>query len=157
MKIIGLIFQISAARNNMVKKTLAVRTAIKIRFGEVDSMGIVWHGNYFKYFEDGREAFGDKYGINYMDFYRNGTMIPLVKVECDYKRPLYYADTATVETRFVNSDAAKIQYAYTIFRNDTDEVVATGTSVQVFVNMDQELLLDIPPFFYEWKKKHGFI
>ena len=64
----------------MVKKTLAVRTAIKIRFGEVDSMGIVWHGNYFKYFEDGREAFGDKYGINYMDFYRNGTMIPLVKV-----------------------------------------------------------------------------
>ncbi|MBN2480127.1 MAG: acyl-CoA thioesterase [Bacteroidales bacterium] len=140
-----------------VKENLTNRTAIKVRFGEVDSMGIVWHGNYIKYFEDGREAFGDKYGINYMDFYHNGAMIPLVKVVCDYKRPLYYGDTATVETRYINSDAAKIHYEYTIFRNDTDEVVATGMTIQVFVNMDQELLLDVPPFFYEWKKKYGLI
>lgn len=141
----------------MVKKTLTVRTSVKIRFGEVDSMGIVWHGNYIKYFEDGREAFGDTYGIGYMDFYQNRIMIPLVKVVCNYKSPLYYGDNATVETRFINSDSAKIQYEYTIFRNDTDEVVATGTTVQVFVNMDQELLLDFPPFFIEWKKKFGFM
>lgn len=141
----------------MVNKILTDRTEIRVRFAEVDSMGVVWHGNYIKYFEDGREAFGSKYGINYMDFYHNGTMIPLVKVVCDYKNPLYYGDTAMIETRFINSDAAKIQYEYTIFRNDTDEVVATGMTIQVFVDMNKELLLDLPPFFYKWKKKHGLL
>jgi acyl-CoA thioester hydrolase len=123
----------------------------------VDSMGVVWHGNYIKYFEDGREAFGNLYGINYMDFYNEGVLIPVVKVSCDYKKPLKYGDTATIETRFVNCDAAKLQYEYTIYRNHTDEIIATGTSLQVFLNTDMELLLDFPPFYYEWKKKHHLI
>jgi acyl-CoA thioester hydrolase len=120
-------------------------------------MGVVWHGNYIKYFEDGREAFGNLYEINYQDFYSRGFMIPIVKINCDYKKPLKYGDTAVIETRFVNSDAAKLLYDYVIYRNDTDEVVATGSSVQVFLNTDMELLLDFPPFFLEWKKKHKLI
>jgi len=119
-------------------------------------MGVVWHGNYIRYFEDGREAFGDLYGINYLHFYNIGVMIPLVKITCDYKKPLTYGDTAIVETRYVNSDAAKLQYDYTIYHGKTNEVVATGSSVQVFLNREMELLLDAPPFFQEWKKKHGF-
>jgi acyl-CoA thioester hydrolase len=141
----------------MKKEELICRSQSRVRFSEVDSMGVVWHGNYVRYFEDGRESFGNQYGISYLDFYREGVMIPLVKVTCDFKKPLVYGDTAVVETRFVNCEAAKLQYDYTIFRNDTNEVVATGTSIQVFLNPEMELLLDFPPFFYEWKKKHGFI
>jgi acyl-CoA thioester hydrolase len=137
----------------MAAKYLVHRTKIKVRFSDVDSMGIVWHGNYVKYFEDGREAFGAMFGISYPDFYRERVMIPVVKMVCEYKKPLTYMETATVETRFINCEAAKIQYDYIIYRGDTDEVVATGTSIQVFVNMDKELLLDQPAFFLEWKKK----
>jgi len=141
----------------MKKPALICRTETRVRFSEVDSMGVVWHGNYVRYFEDGREAFGNQYGINYMDFYRVGVMIPLVKIVCDYKKPLKYGDTAIIETRFVNCDAAKLQYDYTIYRNTTDEVVATGSSIQVFLNTDMELLLDFPPFFRAWKKKYGYL
>lgn len=141
----------------MENQTLVNRKVIPVRFSDVDSMGIVWHGNYMKYFEDGREAFGNQFGIHYLDFYHHGIMIPVVKIVCDYKSPLYYGDNATVETRFVSCDAAKIQYDYIVFRNDTKEVTATGMSVQVFLNMSRELLLDLPPFFYKWKKKHGLI
>lgn len=137
-------------------KDLVCRTESRVRFSDVDSMGVVWHGNYIKYFEDGREAFGNMYQINYQDFYSRGFLIPLVKINCDYKKPLKYGDTAIIETRFVNSDAAKLLYEYVIYRNNTTDVIATGSSVQVFLNMDMELLLDFPPFFLEWKKKHGF-
>ena len=140
---------------NMASRSMVQRTKINVRFSDVDSMGIVWHGNYVKYFEDGREDFGNRYGISYLDFYNEGVMIPLVKVVCEFKRPLIYGDTITVETRFINSEAAKIQYDYSIYRGDTDELIATGSSVQVFVNMDKELLLDPPPIFMEWKKKYG--
>jgi len=141
----------------MKQEELFYRTEIHIRFSDVDSMGVVWHGNYIRYFEDGREAFGDNYGINYLDFYKQGVMIPVVKITCDYKKPLVYGDIAVVETHYVNNDAAKLQYDYTIYHATTNEIIATGSSTQVFLNMDRELMLDAPPFFYKWKKKHGFI
>jgi acyl-CoA thioester hydrolase len=146
-----------AAENETIIPELKDRTEIRVKFSEVDSMGVVWHGNYIRYFEDGRESFGNQYGINYLDFYHENVLIPLVKVTCDFKRPLLYGDTAIIETRFVNSDSAKLQYEYTIYRGNTGEIVATGTSIQVFLNPDKELLLDFPPFFLAWKKKHGFI
>jgi len=141
----------------MKTEELICRTQSRVRFSDVDSMNVVWHGNYIKYFEDGREAFGNLYGINYLDFYNKGVLIPIVKMICDYKKPLKYGDIALIETRFVNCDAAKLLYEYTIYRNNTDEIVATGSSIQVFLNLDMELLLDYPAFYADWKKKHGLI
>jgi acyl-CoA thioester hydrolase len=140
-----------------MRKDLITTTEIQVRFSEVDSMGVVWHGNYIKYFEDGREDFGNKYSINYLEFKNQGIIIPIVKIVCDYKRPLVYGDLAIVETRFVRCEAAKILYEYTIYKGKTNEIVATGSSMQVFLTMDGELLLDFPPFFMEWKKQNGLL
>lgn len=128
---------------------------IIVRFSEVDSMRIVWHGNYLKYFEDGRESFGLKYSLGYLDVYKHNVMIPIVKINCDYKRPLEYGDTAIVETRFIPTEAAKIVFDYTIYRQKDHEVAATGTSTQVFLTQQGELLLTAPEFFAGWKKKWG--
>ncbi len=130
---------------------------IKVRFGEVDSMKIVWHGNYIKYFEDGREAFGLKYNLGYLDVYKHKIMIPIVKVNCDYKRPLVYGDEAVVETTYINTDAAKIVFEYRIFRKSDHELMATGSSTQVFLTPEGELLLTSPEFYIGWKKKWGII
>lgn len=130
-------------------------TEILVRFNEVDSMQIVWHGHYVKYMEEGREAFGKKFGISYMDWKAMGYMVPLVSISCDYKKPLQYGDTALVETTFIDSDAAKIIFQFKIFRKSDQEIVATGQSVQVFLDMNRELLLTIPKVFEEWKIKHG--
>lgn len=130
---------------------------IMVRFGEVDSMKIVWHGNYLKYFEDGRESFGARYNLGYLDVYNHNVMIPIVKVTCEYKKPLEYGDTAIVETCFVNSQAAKILFKYRIYRKSDNELVATGNSMQVFLTPGHELLLTSPQFFIDWKKKWGIL
>jgi len=124
-----------------------------VRFSEVDSMQIVWHGHYVKYMEEGREDFGRKFGINYMTIKANGFMAPIVKLICDFKKPLSYDDRVIVETRYVDCDAAKIVYSFKIFRASDKQLVATGESVQVFLDMNRELVLTIPPFFEAWKKK----
>lgn len=141
----------------MKHKILSIKTETLVRFSEVDSMGVVWHGNYIKYFEDGREAFGNKYGLNYLDFFNNGILTPLVKLNCDFKQPLIYCEKAIVETKYIDCLAAKLQYEYIIYRSSNMEVVATGASVQAFLNTNRELMLTIPPFFAKWKKKWGFI
>jgi acyl-CoA thioester hydrolase len=133
------------------------RTTLQVRFSEVDSMQIVWHGEYIRYFEDGRESFGKKFGITYMDVYDSGYMIPMVEINCEYKSPLRTDDRAIVETRFINTDAAKIIFEYSVFRESDNLLAATGRSVQVFLNRNFELELVSPDFFVEWKKRWNII
>ncbi len=136
-------------------KTVSGETEIKVRFSEVDSMGIVWHGNYVKYLEDAREAFGKKYGISYMDIYKNhGFMIPLVKLDIDYKNQLFYEDEIIVKTTLHDSPAAKIIFTYEMYRKSDKQLILTAETVQVFMNKNRELELNMPDFFKIWKEKY---
>lgn len=128
-----------------------------IRFSEVDSMGIVWHGNYAMLFEDGRESFGTKYGLSYLDIYNHNYMTPLVEISFNYKKPLEYGDTAIIETNFINTETAKIKFEYTIYKKKDNSIVATGKSIQVFIDKNRELMLTPPHFYLKWKKKMGLI
>ncbi len=121
-------------------------------------MGIVWHGHYLRYFEDGREAFGKLHGISYLDCFQQGLVVPVVSVHCDYSKPLRYGDTVLVHTTFVNTASAKLTFDYKIFEAKGKTLVAKGSSVQVFVDAKSfELQLTIPPFFEAWKKKQNLI
>jgi len=131
------------------------RTEFKVRFSEVDSMKVVWHGHYVKYLEDGREAFGAQYNIGYLDCFAHGILVPLVNIEIDYKRFLLIGEKAVVETRYVDSKAAKLKFEYTIFNSQTNEIVVKAKSVQVFLDTNHELLFTQPDFFVQWKLKWG--
>lgn len=138
-----------------MSKPLKDRTEVKVRFGEVDSMGIVWHGNYVKYIEEGRESFGKKYGISYLDIYANNVMAPVVNMQIDFKKQVQYGDILIVETEFIDKQAAKIVFQFKIFRKSDNELVATAESTQVFIDMNREMLLYPPAFVLDWKKKVG--
>jgi acyl-CoA thioester hydrolase len=128
---------------------------VPVRFSEVDSLHIVWHGHYVRYFEDAREAFGAKYGIHYLDVNKAGYSTPIVKVQCDYKRSLKYGDTALVQATYVDCEAAKLIFTFVIRNKQTNEIVATGETIQVFLDSNKELSLTIPAFIQAWKKKNG--
>ena len=139
------------------KKEIDFTSEIRVRFVETDPLGIVWHGNYIQYFEDGREAFGRHHGISYLDQKDNGFASPIVKSGSEHKLPLRYGDIATVRTVYVDSPAAKMIFRYEIF-NPEGDLVCTGETVQVFVALATgDLSLTIPDFFKEWKKKEGLI
>ena len=138
-----------------MKDKLVHTTEVRVRFNEADPLGIVWHGHYIRYFEDGREDFGNRYGIGYLDFYHNGYVIPVVQVDCSFKKSLRYGDTVIVETTYLPCEAAKIRFEYRLFNKDTKILLATGNSLQVFLDrLNNSLQLVNPPFFEEWKLKH---
>ncbi|HEX5025019.1 MAG TPA: acyl-CoA thioesterase [Agriterribacter sp.] len=139
-------------------KTLSGKIEINVRFNEADPLGIVWHGHYIRYFEDGREAFGNEHGIGYLDFYRQGLIIPIVSIQCDFKRSLKYGERVIVETIYMPCEAAKLKFEYRLFNASTGQLVATGSSVQVFLDKETSVLqLVNPPFFEAWKTKHELI
>lgn len=129
------------------------RTTLRVRFSEVDSMRVVWHGEYIRYFEDGREAFGREYGLDYLSYFRNGYMAPIVEVNCQFKQALTVGEEAIVETRYIPCEAAKVQFDYVIYRTSDHTVVATGSSTQVFTDPQMQLELNNPSFYTEWKRR----
>lgn len=141
-------------KRNEQYKEITVSKDIRIRFNETDPMGIVWHGCYIAYFEDGREAFGREHNISYLDVQAHGFTTPIVKSVCEHKLALKYGDVARIETTFINSPAAKMIFKYQIF-NTENKVVCTGETIQVFLGLDGNLILNNPPFFEAWKTKMG--
>jgi|SRR5574344_1917227 acyl-CoA thioester hydrolase len=142
--------------NNPNLKLTATKN-FDIRFSEVDSMNIVWHGNYALYFEDARELFGKKYGLEYLFIYENGFYAPLVELHLNYKQPIRYQDNVEITITYRNTDAAKIIFDYEIVNLNTHTLMVKGYSVQVFLDKDYQLVWNCPTFYQNWKKEKGLL
>lgn len=137
----------------MEKDLLTATKDFDIRFSEVDSMQFAWHGSYTSYFEDAREAFGQKYGLGYLTIFNNGFYAPLVDLSFKYKKPMRYGMHPRIEITYVPTETAKIIFDYAIYDNTDDSLIATGRSVQVFLDHDYQLVWYTPDFYEEWKKQ----
>lgn len=133
---------------------LKAEKEFSVRFSEVDSMNITWHGSYVTFFEDAREEFGRKYGIDYLTIFKNGFYAPLVDIHIEYKSPLIYGDVGRTEITFKECRSAKIKFEYKIYNTKTGKVAATGETTQVFIDTNYELVLYPPQFFIDWKNKY---
>ena len=126
---------------------------ITVRFSETDPLGIVWHGNYIKYFEDGREAFGKKYGISCLDIEQYGYATPIIKTVCEHKKMVRYGEQLLIVTQYMATAAAKLIFQYNIY-NQANELVCTGESIQVFTSLeDHSLSFYKPDFLIKWEKR----
>ncbi len=136
----------------MEKNQLKASKVFDIRFSEVDSMNVVWHGAYPLYFEDAREEFGRKYKLEYLRIADFGFFAPLVDLQFHYRKPLTYGMKPRIDIIYRPTESAKIVFDYEIYDTATGDLMATGTSVQVFMDMDYQLVWSTPEFYKEWKK-----
>ncbi len=128
------------------------RTSATVRFQEVDSLGIVWHGHYLSYFEDARTAFGRRYGLDYTDIVRAAVTAPVVHVSCDYMSPARYGEQLEVVARLLEQDSAKLEFHYEISRGADATLLAVGCSVQAFADLQGRLILVLPEFVRRFYK-----
>ena len=134
-------------------KELRASKEFDIRFSEVDMMGVVWHGSYALYFEDARETFGAKYDLRYMGYIDHGYYAPIVEQTIQYKKPIRYGMRPRIDIIYRPTISAKVIFDYEIRDTADESLIATGHSVQVFMDLDYQLVWDTPPFYLEWKKR----
>lgn len=116
-------------------------------------MNIVWHGSYPLYFEDAREAFGEKYGLGYLTIFSKGYYAPLVELSFKYKSPIVYGMKPVIQITYIPTESAKIVFEYEIIDEGKNIILATGRSVQVFMDKQYQLVWETPEFYREWKIK----
>ncbi len=131
------------------------RAYLRVRFQDVDSIHVVWHGHYLSYFEHGREAFGEEYGLGYQDVKAAGMVAPVVHVSCDYLQPARFGDELTVVTRLHPTDRAVIELSYEVRRASDESLLAQGRTRQVFTDLEGSLILNQPEimqrFHAQWQ------
>ena len=129
-----------------------VETKIKVDFFDVDSMRIVWHGNYVKYMEIGRCALLDEIGFGYMEMERTGFLFPVATINLKYIRSLHFNETATVKSTLIEYEN-RIKIRYEIY-NEKGELTTKGESTQMAVRAeDNETLFECPAVFTDKVKK----
>ncbi len=107
-------------------------TTVRVRYAETDQMGVVYYGNYFTWFEIGRVEFCRQVGFEYKQMeIEDDSFIVVAEASCRYKRPARFDDLLTVRTRVTGSQRRTIRFAYEIFRQGSDELIATGETVHV--------------------------
>ena len=98
-----------------------------------DHAGVMWHGTYFDWLEEGRINALSKAGINYVDLTKNGFELPLIDTSIKYISPLFLGDTITIETIFKISKSPKINI-HSKFINKSNTVLTIAEVNLVLIN-----------------------
>jgi acyl-CoA thioester hydrolase len=132
-----------------MKPLLTVRCPVKIYFYDVDPMNVVWHGNYFRFFEKARSDLLDLLDYNYAQMKASGYVWPIVDFRIKYVRPLLLQQRIIVEAELVEYEN-RLKIEYRIYDEETKEILTKATSIQVAVkDGSQELEFESPAVFIE--------
>lgn len=106
---------------------------LAVRYYETDSMGVVHHSNYIRYFECGRSDMMVKAGLPVEKIEEAGVMMPIISVECRYRRPAKMGDTIRIVSMIDKVPAAKLVVNAEIFNQD-GELLADGSVTLGFID-----------------------
>lgn len=108
-------------------------TKIRVRYAETDQMGVVYHSNFFPYFESARTESIRELGFTYADMEKMGVIMPVVDVHCRYIRPARYDDLLNIRTTLKEMPLQhKIEFHHDVF-NEKEEQLATAKITLYFV------------------------
>lgn len=109
-------------------------TSIRVRYEETDQMGVVYHGNYFTWFDIGRTEFFRKLNIVYGQLEEEGILLPVIEANCEYIKPAKYDDEIIICTKLVKLKGVRLEFEYTLYRKKDNTLIAKGRTIHAFVD-----------------------
>ena len=124
-------------------------TPLQVRFHEVDSYSVVWHGHYISWFEVGRNDLTERFGMGPLQLKEHRLLAPVVALDCQFKFPACFGDFLTVQTTLERTDVAKLIFCYRVLHQGDGKVLATGSTTHVLTDLSGTLLYRVPPHILE--------
>lgn len=128
---------------------LETEIVIKANFYDLDPMGVVWHGNYARFFEQARCALLDRIGYNYVEMRESGYMWPIVRMNTKFIRPIRFLQEIRVLCSLLEYEN-RLRMEYCVLDAESGEAIAEAETVQVAVPIgSNELCFESPPVLLE--------
>ena len=122
----------------------AHETQLSVRFHEVDSFDVVWHGHYIAYFEDGRLDLCNRFGLSPEAMKQLGYFAPVVDMKCRIRASARYGDKLIIQTSVKPSDKAMLVFTYAIIREQDRQTIAEGETAHVLLTLERKMLYEVP-------------
>ena len=129
-------------------------TKIRVIYADTDAMGIVYHTNYIKWFEVGRNELMRQLGLLYADLEKQGHNLPLTRVSCHYLLPARYDQVLLVETEVEYIKRASIKFNSRIWDEHKTNLLVEGYTVHACTNSEGKIRR-IPQIIIELKNKYN--
>jgi acyl-CoA thioester hydrolase len=109
---------------------------VRVRYAETDQMSVVYHANYFVWFEVARTDLLRHSGWSYREMERDGVGLPVIEAHCEYRQPARYDDELEIRTLGRMLSPVRIEFTYELVRLADGMVLATGRTVHVGLDRD---------------------
>ncbi|MGH9714814.1 MAG: acyl-CoA thioesterase [Candidatus Acidiferrales bacterium] len=107
-------------------------TTVRVRYAETDQMGVVYHGNFFTWFEVGRVELCRHLGFEYKQMENeDDSYIVVAAAQCRYKMPARFDEILVIRTRVTQSQRRTIHFGYEVVNQATGDLIATGETTHV--------------------------
>jgi acyl-CoA thioester hydrolase len=107
---------------------------LRVRYAETDKMGVVYHANYFVWFEVGRCELIRAIGKSYRDLEQAGIGLPVIEAHCEFKSPARYDDEVQVKTWGALLSPARVEFRYEVSQVTDGTLNAVGRTVHAAVD-----------------------
>lgn len=122
------------------------RYQFRVRYRDVDYLGVVYYSHYLEYFEAARDEMMRALGMPYSEFERNGYAMPVVEAHCVYQKSAHFDELLTIISRISAPPSARLKIDYEIIRENEETVLASGYTVHAFINKAGKAVR--PPHFF---------
>jgi acyl-CoA thioester hydrolase len=110
---------------------------VRVRYAETDQMGVVYHANYFVWFEVGRIELMRSLGFEYkLMETEDDCFIVVAEASCRYRQSAKYDELLRVRTHISQTGNRVVKYAYEVLRDSDDTLLATGETTHVICGKD---------------------
>jgi acyl-CoA thioester hydrolase len=110
-------------------------TSIRVRYYDTDQMGIVYYGNYARFYEIGRVEALRNLGLSYKEIEETGISMPVYDLTSRFIRPAKYDDVLTIRVTILQVPKTRLMFNYEIY-NQHDQLLNTGQTTLVFVRTE---------------------
>ena len=118
------------------KTALEHTVTARVRYGETDQMGVVYHANYLSFFEVARTELIRLRGVAYSALEEGGLRLMVTEAAMQYHSPGHYDDVLAITTRLAESGPARVRFDYEVRREGEEEVLVTGHTVLASIGED---------------------
>jgi acyl-CoA thioester hydrolase len=119
------------------------KTQYRITYADTDQMGVVYYGNYGRFFEIGRTEMIRGMGLPYVELEKEGIMMPVYSVESKYRNVLKYDELITIETTVKDLPTARIEFYHRIY-NQAGELAHEAKVILVFMDIKTSKVVRAP-------------
>lgn len=121
-------------------------TPVRVRFGEVDPYGYLWHGHVLAYFECARADIARRFNLRTADTFEIELVLPMLEATCVYRNPAYEDEALTVQSTVLRPSLPVpfLVFVYRIVNAETGQEVVRGRTRQVFMQRDGRLVARLP-------------